>query len=339
LTSRPSTSIRPRTSRSSQRHHRRARGGREEGLAKPRRRGRPLGRPAPVQVIRKKLPNNSPPSSGRAPPHQGSERSHHEGYQRSALRAPRAERPRQAEAAVRRPRTPLRGYGYGDMDGMEENHFREYLRAVRKHLWLIIGLTLIATAASAVYVAQKPDIYTAQTRVQVDLESNPGAGATKNGTIVINGRRPTRPTSTRSYRTSRAPVCCAASSRRSTSNTTTRSCAPRRGRTARSGRTSSACSGYRRGRPTSRRARSPTNCRSPARSPRHGARGLGRGEAARPLRPHAPGGPHGRAGQGDAHELLQQGHAPDRHQVHPRRPAGGGQGRQRHRRHLRPLEP
>src|SRR6185295_10246723 len=81
------------------------------------------------------------------------------------------------------PAHPLAGYGYGDMDGVDENHFREYLRAVRKHMWLIIGLALIATAASAVYVAQKPDIYTAQTRVQVDLESNPGAGTTKNGAI------------------------------------------------------------------------------------------------------------------------------------------------------------
>src|SRR5215213_982423 len=93
------------------------------------------------------------------------------------------ERPKAAPA----PLAPYGGYaGYAEMEGTEENHFREYLRAVRKHLWLIIGLTLVATAASAVYVAQKPDIYTAQTRVQVDLESNPAAGASKSGTIVIN---------------------------------------------------------------------------------------------------------------------------------------------------------
>src|SRR5215218_4200243 len=80
-------------------------------------------------------------------------------------------------------------YGYaGEMDGAEDNYFREYLRAVRKHLWLIVGITLLATAAAAVYVAQKPDIYTAQTRVQVDLESNPGAGATKGGAVIINSQ-------------------------------------------------------------------------------------------------------------------------------------------------------
>jgi capsular exopolysaccharide synthesis family protein len=95
------------------------------------------------------------------------------------------ERPK--AAAPPAPLNPYTGYAsYGDLDGSDENHFREYLRAVRKHLWLIIGITLIATAAAAVYVAQKPDIYTAQTRVQVDLESNPMSGATKSGTVVIN---------------------------------------------------------------------------------------------------------------------------------------------------------
>src|SRR5215203_3586490 len=80
-------------------------------------------------------------------------------------------------------------YGYaGEMGGAEDNYFREYLRAVRKHLWLIVGITLLATAAAAVYVAQKPDIYMAQTRVQVDLESNPGAGATKSGAVIINSQ-------------------------------------------------------------------------------------------------------------------------------------------------------
>src|SRR5215213_427865 len=91
-----------------------------------------------------------------------------------------------------KPKTPtpaLAGYtGYSEIEGAEENHFREYLRAVRKHMWLIIGLALLTTAGAAVYVAQKPDIFTAQTRVQVDLESNPGAGASKNGTIVINSQ-------------------------------------------------------------------------------------------------------------------------------------------------------
>ncbi len=102
------------------------------------------------------------------------------------------DRPKSAAAPAALP--PYGGYaGYGDMEGAEENHFREYLRAVRKHVWLIVGITLLSTAAAAVYIAQKPDIYSAQTRVQVDLESNPGAGAVKNGTVYINNGQTTDP--------------------------------------------------------------------------------------------------------------------------------------------------
>lgn len=80
------------------------------------------------------------------------------------------------------------GYGNGaDMGGEEENQFRSYLRAVRKHLWLILGITLLVTSLVTISVARKPDLYSAQARVQVDLENNPAAGAgSKNGTVVIN---------------------------------------------------------------------------------------------------------------------------------------------------------
>jgi len=90
---------------------------------------------------------------------------------------------------VRNSSLPSPHYGgyYSSSEEGEENHVREYLRAVRKHLWLIIGITLAATFAAAVYVAQKPDIYSAETRVQVDLESNPASGSSsKSGTVVIN---------------------------------------------------------------------------------------------------------------------------------------------------------
>ena len=83
---------------------------------------------------------------------------------------------------------PQLGYGNysGDPGGDEENHFRNYLRAVRKHLWLIIGITLLVTSLVTISVARRPDIFSAQARVQVDLESNPASGASKNGTVVIN---------------------------------------------------------------------------------------------------------------------------------------------------------
>src|SRR5437588_1375866 len=93
------------------------------------------------------------------------------------------------ERPARSSNLPSPHYGgyYGAGEESEENHVREYLRAVRKHLWLIIGITLLTTMAAAVYVAQQPDIYSAGTRVQVDLENNPASGSSgKNGTVVIN---------------------------------------------------------------------------------------------------------------------------------------------------------
>src|ERR1051325_3234391 len=77
-------------------------------------------------------------------------------------------------------------YGASLTEDQEENHFREYLRAVRKHLWLTIGITFIVTSLAAVYMARQPDIFSAQSRVQVDLENNPAGGAGKNGTVVIS---------------------------------------------------------------------------------------------------------------------------------------------------------
>ena len=44
---------------------------------------------------------------------------------------------------VRTSAAPAHSYGYGGYtgdDGADENHVREYLRAVRKHMWLIIGI-------------------------------------------------------------------------------------------------------------------------------------------------------------------------------------------------------
>jgi succinoglycan biosynthesis transport protein ExoP len=66
-------------------------------------------------------------------------------------------------------------------------HLRDYWRAVRKRLWVVIGLTLIITTLVAIYVARKPDVYEAQARVQVDLENNLGFGnSSKNGSVIVN---------------------------------------------------------------------------------------------------------------------------------------------------------
>lgn len=65
-------------------------------------------------------------------------------------------------------------YAYGlDPAGEGEVHLLDYWRAVRKRLWLVLGVAALITALATIYVARKPDIYEASARVQVDTENNP----------------------------------------------------------------------------------------------------------------------------------------------------------------------
>jgi succinoglycan biosynthesis transport protein ExoP len=85
--------------------------------------------------------------------------------------AKREEEPRHVERALEEP-MPYRGYGYG-VDNVENQvHLLDYWRAIRKRLWLVLGVAALLTTLSMIYVARKPDIYEASSRVQVDLESN-----------------------------------------------------------------------------------------------------------------------------------------------------------------------
>ena len=68
-------------------------------------------------------------------------------------------------------------------------YLREFWRSLRKHLWLVVGVTLCATAAAAVYNARKPDVYEAKAQVRVDQENNNNAarGAVgPNAPIIVN---------------------------------------------------------------------------------------------------------------------------------------------------------
>jgi succinoglycan biosynthesis transport protein ExoP len=69
-------------------------------------------------------------------------------------------------------RAPVYGYGL-DPVGEGEVHLLDYWRAVRKRLWLVLGIAALITALATIYVARKPDVYEASSRVQVDLENNP----------------------------------------------------------------------------------------------------------------------------------------------------------------------
>ncbi|MEP6947041.1 MAG: polysaccharide biosynthesis tyrosine autokinase [Acidobacteriota bacterium] len=58
--------------------------------------------------------------------------------------------------------------------GTEGINLLDYWRAIRKRLWLIIGITVLITTLTAIYMARKPDVFQAKAVVQVDLEqSNP----------------------------------------------------------------------------------------------------------------------------------------------------------------------
>lgn len=80
---------------------------------------------------------------------------------------------------------PYRGYGYGADVGDGEVHLLDYWRAIRKRLWLVIGVAVLMTTLAIIYVARKPDVYESSSRVQVDLENNP-MFAEKTAPMIVN---------------------------------------------------------------------------------------------------------------------------------------------------------
>ena len=72
-----------------------------------------------------------------------------------------------------------------DADG--RIHLRDYLQAIRKHLWLIAGLTLLVVMVTVIYLARQPDIFLAQSLVQIDVEDlNPALTNNKNNSVIVN---------------------------------------------------------------------------------------------------------------------------------------------------------
>ena len=77
--------------------------------------------------------------------------------------------------ALDRPIEPPQSYNYGvDPNAENEVHLLDYWRAIRKRLWLVLGIVALVTMLAVVYVARKPDFFEAQARVQVDLEDAGG---------------------------------------------------------------------------------------------------------------------------------------------------------------------
>lgn len=79
-------------------------------------------------------------------------------------------------------------YGAASNQGEERQMLSGLFSTLRKHWFLILTINLLITAATIVYVAQKPDYYQASVRIQVNAENNPAAGATREGgsAVIVN---------------------------------------------------------------------------------------------------------------------------------------------------------
>lgn len=63
----------------------------------------------------------------------------------------------------------------------------DYWRAVRKRIWLVVGIAVLVTTLTAIYVARKPNVYSARAQVQVDLEqSNPDLATDRQRPLVAS---------------------------------------------------------------------------------------------------------------------------------------------------------
>jgi len=62
----------------------------------------------------------------------------------------------------------------------------DYWRAVRKRLWLVLGIVVLMTTLAAIYMARKPDVFEASARVQVDNEQANPALVTSDRQLMPN---------------------------------------------------------------------------------------------------------------------------------------------------------
>jgi capsular exopolysaccharide synthesis family protein len=72
---------------------------------------------------------------------------------------------------------------YRDTHATGGFQLRDYWRAIRKRLWLVIAIAVLGTMLAAVYVARKPNVYQSNAKIQVDLEQ-------ANPDLVVVGDRP-----------------------------------------------------------------------------------------------------------------------------------------------------
>src|SRR5437588_1530876 len=71
----------------------------------------------------------------------------------------------------------------------ERTHLRDYWKAVRKRLWLVVGLTLLTIVVTTIVMLRRHNVYEAVARVQDDLEtSSPALGSSKNNSVLVSNQ-------------------------------------------------------------------------------------------------------------------------------------------------------
>jgi len=73
-----------------------------------------------------------------------------------------------------------------DNDGGPVLGVHDYWSMVRDRLWLVLALAFLVTLFAIFYVARQPNIYEAESSIQVDIESNPAIGSSKEKAVIIN---------------------------------------------------------------------------------------------------------------------------------------------------------
>ncbi|REJ78559.1 MAG: hypothetical protein DWQ47_03660 [Acidobacteria bacterium] len=68
----------------------------------------------------------------------------------------------------------------------ERQQLMAAIGVLRKYWLMIVAITLLGSLAAVVYVAQKPDYYTATVRIQVNNENNPAVGNDTSSSVILN---------------------------------------------------------------------------------------------------------------------------------------------------------
>lgn len=91
---------------------------------------------------------------------------------RGIIKSPLTE-PSELESRFETPFAQVGRYpAYRETNQREGLQLADYWRAIRKRLWLVVGIAVLMTTLAAIYMARKPNVYRAQAVVQVDNEQN-----------------------------------------------------------------------------------------------------------------------------------------------------------------------